>query len=171
MLPQTIDPQRRLLELTNSEQGSVEWAKVALAARVHSEASISSATVKYYPAGTELQVVRREGGWVGVSDPVTQERGWVFEKYLASIDGPSPTQAAIDSTNESDLSEPALAKPALPNAKKRTPPTPAPVRVSAATPVSDDAEVTESDPQSGRWARGGDRRRGGLFMFAPFARF
>ena len=157
--------------IDGSEPEPVEWAKVMLAARVHSEASVSSPTVRYYRPGTELQVVRREDGWVGVSDPVTQERGWVFEKYLSSIDGPSPTQAAMVSTNESEFSKPTPAKPALPNSKKRSPPTTPTLRVSEATPVSDDVAVTQSDPRSGRWAGRGDRRRGGLFMFGPLVRF
>jgi len=157
--------------IDGSEHEPVEWAKVMLAARVHSEASVSSPTVRYYRPGTELQVVRREDGWVGVSDPVTQERGWVFEKYLSSIDGPSPTQAAMVSTNESEFSKPTPAKPALPNSKKRSPPTTPTLRVSEATPVSDDVAVTQSDPRSGRWAGRGDRRRGGLFMFGPLVRF
>ena len=157
--------------IDGSEHEPVEWAKVVLAARVHGEASVSSPTVRYYRPGTELQVVRREDGWVGVSDPVTQERGWVFEKYLSSIDDPSPTQAAMVSTNESEFSKPTPAKPALPNSKKRSPPTTPTLRVSEATPVSDDVAVTQSDPRSGRWAGRGDRRRGGLFMFGPFARF
>ena len=157
--------------IDGSEHEPVEWAKVALAARVHGEASVSSPTVRYYRPGTELQVVRREDGWVGVSDPVTQERGWVFEKYLSSIDGPSPTQAAMVSTNESEFSKPTPAKPALPNSKKRSPPTTPTLRVSEATPVSDDVAVTQSDPRSGRWAGRGDRRRGGLFMFGPLVRF
>jgi len=146
---------------------SVEWTKVAIAAKVHSKASVSSATVRVYRPGTELQVVSRDGGWVGVSDPVTQERGWVFEKYLASSDGPTPMQTATRSTSESDLSEPTLTKPALPSLKKRAPARP--LLVSQATPVSD--AVAASDAQGGRWARSGDRRRGGFFMFAPFAGF
>ena len=146
---------------------SVEWTKVAIAAKVHSKASVSSATVRVYRPGTELQVVSRDGGWVGVSDPVTQERGWVFEKYLASSDGPTPMQTATRSTSESDLSEPTLTKPALPSLKKRAPARP--LLVSQATPVSD--AVAASDAQGGRWARSGDRRRGGFFTFAPFAGF
>ena len=47
-----------------------------------------------YRPGTELQLVRRENGWLELLDPVTQERGWIFEKYLISIGAPSPTQAA-----------------------------------------------------------------------------
>ena len=73
---------------------SVEWAKVVLAARLHDQASVSSPTVRHYTPGTDLHVVRREGSWLQVSDPVTQERGWVLEKYLVATDGPSSTQAA-----------------------------------------------------------------------------
>ncbi len=153
--------------IDGSEHEPVEWVKIMLAARVHSEASVSSPAVGYYRPGTELQVVRREDGWVGVSDPVTLQRGWVFEKYLSSIDGPSPTQAALDSTKESEFSALTPAKPALPGSKNRTPPTTPALRVSKATPAlrAEDVAVTESNPR-------GDRRRGvGLFMFGPFARF
>jgi hypothetical protein len=153
-------------ELDRSNQDHVEWTKVMLAARVHSEASVSSPTVAYYRPGTELQVVKRENGWLQLLDLVTQERGWVFEKYLSSIDGPSPTQAAMESTTENGISEPLPAKPALPRSKHRARP------AAPALQVSEDVVVTESDPRSGRWARRGDRRRGiGLFMLGPSARF
>ncbi len=161
-------PQTSASESDDLEQELVEWAKVTLAVKVHSAASVSSATIRYYRPGTELQVVKRDGGWVGVSDPVTQERGWVFEKYLASIDAPTPAQAAVASTEESELSEPALAKPAVASSKKRIRPAVAALRVSQATPVSDDAAAAESDAQSRHWGRGGDGR-GGLFGF--FGRF
>ena len=144
--------------IDGAEHEPVEWTKVILAARVHSEASVSSPTIGYYRPGTELQVVRREDGWVGVSDPVTQERGWVFEKYLSSIDGPSPTQAAMESTTESEVSEPTPAKPALPSSKKRSPAS------TVALRLSEDVVVTESEPRSGRSARRSDRRVG-MFMF------
>jgi hypothetical protein len=152
--------------IDGTEQEPVEWAKVIFAARVHTEASVSSPTVAYYRPGTELQVVERENGWLRLLDPVTQERGWVFEKYLSSIDGPSPTQAAMESTTENGISEPLPAKPALPRSKHRARP------AAPALQVSEDVVVTESDPRSGRWARRGDRRRGiGLFMLGPSARF
>jgi hypothetical protein len=57
---------------------------------MHDQASVSSPTVRFYFPGMDLQVVRREGGWLQVSDPVTEERDWVLEKYLASVDGPVP---------------------------------------------------------------------------------
>ena len=138
----------------------VEWAKVVLAAQMHSQASVSSPMVRFYSPGTELQVVRGEGGWLQVSDPVTHERGWIFEKYLASIDGPSPAQVATETTTE-----PLTAKPALPKSKKRS--------RSAKVRVIHRVVVANSDPWSDRWAgRTYPRRRGfGLFMFRPFARF
>jgi hypothetical protein len=58
-----------------AEREPVELAKVVLAAQTHSQASVSSPTVRFYRPGTELQVVRREGIWFAVSDPVTQEHG------------------------------------------------------------------------------------------------
>lgn len=165
-----------LAGIDGAEQGPGEWAKIILAARVHSEASVSSPTEGYYRPGTELRVVRRENGWLELSDPVTQKRGWVFEKYLSSIDGPSLTQTALESTSENGLSEPIPSKPVLQSSKKRSRPA-KPVLQLPAKPglpakpvlrVAEDVVVTESDPPSGRWARGADRRRGiGLFMFGP----
>jgi hypothetical protein len=141
----------------DGEQEPVERAKVVLAAEMHSQASVSSPVVRFYRPGTALQVVRREGGWFQVSDPVTQERGWVFEKYLSSIEGSSPTQVAMESTTE-----PLTAKPALPKSKKRSRSAKPAVRVV----------VAKSDPWSGQWARRGDQQRGfAPFMFGPFARF
>ena len=77
----------------------VELAKVILAAQTHSQASVSSPTIRFYRPGTELQVVRREGIWFEVSDPVTQERGWVLEQYLSSVD--TSIQVATKSTTQS----------------------------------------------------------------------
>lgn len=141
-------------ELDSSKQDHVEWTKVMLAARVHSEASVSSPTIRFYSPGTELQVVSREHGWLQLLDPVTQERGWVFEKYLVSIDGPSPTQTALESTTE-----PSPAKVASTKSQK-------PSRSSKLTVRAGDVEVAKSDWRRGRWARRDDRRRNlGLFGF------
>ena len=107
-------------EMNGAEGDLLEWAKVTLAARVHSEASVSSAIIRFYPPGTVLQVVRRENGWLELLDPATQERGWVFEKYLSSIDGPSAIQAAINSSTEDRLAEAGPARPVSPGSKNRS---------------------------------------------------
>ena len=141
-------------ELDSSKQDHVEWTKVMLAARAHGEASVSSPTTRFYRPGTQLQVVSRQNGWLQLLDPVTQERGWVFEKYLVSIDGPSPTQTALESTTE-----PSPAKVASPKSRKLS-------RSSKLTVRAGDLKVAKSDRRPGRWARRGDRRRNlGLFGF------
>jgi hypothetical protein len=125
-----------------------ERAKVVLAAALHSEGSVSSPTSRIYPPGKELLVVGRADGWFQVSDPVTQERGWIFEKYLSSVDSPSLTQASMDSTT----TEPLQTKPALQKSKKH-------IR-SAKSAVRVVAQSVER----------GVRPRG-LFTFRPFTRF
>lgn len=49
-------------ESVGAEPEPVEWAKVVLAAKMHSRASVSSPMVRFYSPGTELQVVRGESG-------------------------------------------------------------------------------------------------------------
>ena len=144
---------------------SVEWAKVMLAAKMHNQASVSSSTVRSYLPGTNLQVVRREGSWVLVSDPITQEQGWVLDEYLASIGG-AATQAALESTTE-----PLSTKAASPKAKKlsQSPKRSKPVvRVSKPRSVKPifrgSRDVARWDPWNIPWAGRVDRRRG----FEPF---
>ena len=146
---------------TSSESGDmepkpVELAKVVLAAQTHSQASVSSATVRFYRPGTELQVVRREGIWFEVSDPVTQERGWVLAQYLSSIESPTPIQVVTESTTE----PPTVISPKS-NKRHRS-----------AKHAVHSVGVATADPWNPRWARRADRRRGfGLFIFRPLPRF
>lgn len=134
-----------------------EWVRVALAARVHREASVSSSTMRFYQPGTALQVARRENGWVQISDPTSREGGWVLEQYLVSSDGPTVTQMAA--ATPTALSEPTQAKP-VPRAKKRA------SRPAVRVPV--DVATAQFDP---RWERRAERRRGfGLFFFGRYAR-
>ena len=127
-----------------------ELVKVVLAAQTHSQASVSSPTVRFYGPGTKLQVVRREGIWFEVSDPVTQERGWVLAQYLSSIESPTPTQVATESPTE-----PLTVKPASPKSNKRH---------RSAGKIRALDRVATAD----QWNRRADRRRGfGLFMLGP----
>ena len=148
-------------ESDGSESESVAWAKVVLAAQLHSEASVTSLTVRFYGPGTELQVVRREGAWFQVSDPVTKERGWVLDEYLSSIGGPTPVQVARETPTE----QPTVNKPAIQKSSKRS-------RSAKAAPRIRNVVIAHADPWNDRWARRADRRRGfGLFMFRPVPRF
>ena len=83
------------------------WVVVIRGATVHSGPSVSAPTVRFYPVGTELNLIGYEQGWFQVSDPTTSQRGWIYEKYyLEAIrgpgqaravmqDSPSPTRAAL----------------------------------------------------------------------------
>jgi hypothetical protein len=148
-------------ESNSSEPESVAWAKVVLAAQLHSEASVTSPTVRFYGPGTELQVVRRAGAWFQVSDPVTKERGWVLDEYLSSIGGSTPAQVATETPTE----QPTVIKPAIQKSSKRSRSAKAPARIRSVV-------IANVDPWNDRWARRADRRRGfGLFMFRPVPRF
>jgi len=137
----------------NSEQQLVEWARVIFAARAHSAASVSSPTIGFYQPGMELQVVGRAYGWLELVNPVTQERGWVFQKYLVSIDSPNPVQAVKETAT----------KP--PSVQVATPKSQKPSRsIELMARVADDVEVAKSDRRRDRLARRLDRRRG-LFRF------
>ncbi len=145
---------RHSLKAATRSQSRLSLAKVILAAQTHSQASVSSPTVRFYRPGTELQVVRREGIWFEVSDPVTQERGWVLAQYLSSVD--TSIQVATESTTE----PPTVISPKS-NKRHR----------SARHGVHS-VGVANADPWNPRWARRADRRRGfGLFMFRPLPRF
>jgi hypothetical protein len=147
----------------------VKWARVVLAAPIHDQASVSSPTIRFYSPGIDLQVVRREGGWLQVSDPVTEDRGWVLEKYLSSIDGLSSTQAALESTIEAVPAKATSSKPKKwSRSARRSKPA---VRVSntrAAKRAFRANDIARWDPRSVRWARRADRRRGfRVFMLGP----
>jgi hypothetical protein len=146
-----------------SDSGApVKWARVVLAARMHYQASVSSPTVRFYSPGIDLQVVRREGGWLQVSDPVTEERGWILEKYLASVDGPGSTQAVVESTTDAMPATAASSKSKKwSQSSKRA--KSAVRRTRPAKPWASN-NVTRWDPRSVRWALRADRRRG----FRPF---
>jgi hypothetical protein len=134
----------------------VEWAKAAFAAKVHSDASVSSPTLRFYQPGTRLRVVSRQNSWVQVADPNSGERGWVFEQYLVPAESPIATQTAMATTS---AAEPARA---MPSAKKR-----ARVLRPAARMRHDFASAQFER----RWDRRGERRGGfGLFLFGRFAR-
>ena len=139
---------------------SVEWAKVAFAAKVHSDASVSSPTLRFYRPDIALQVVDRQNGWVQVTDPISGERGWVFEQYLVPTDGPTATQNAMAAGSTKVAGEPARANP-MPTAKRR-------VRARPAARMPHDFASAQFDR---RWDRHAQRRGGfGLFFFGRFAR-
>ena len=137
----------------------IAWAKIVFAARSHRDASVSSPVIKLYPAGAELQVVGRKSAWLQVLDPVTFERGWVFENYLVSIDGPTPTRSAIQSAPEPRPVKAAASKSQTPRQSSKQ-----------AAPAPDAIEVAGADRRQERSARTERRGLFGLFFKGRDAR-
>jgi SH3-like domain-containing protein len=149
--------------VTNSQSDGtayqpVERVRVAFAAKVHNDASVSSPILRFYQPGITLQVVDRQNGWVQVTDPNSGERGWVFEQYLVPAESATATQTAMAPNS---TAEPAPANP-VPSAKKHA-------RVPRpAARVHHDFASAQFER---RWDRRGERRGGfGLFFFGRFAR-
>lgn len=93
---------------------AVAWVKVIHGAKAHSAASISSPITEFYPAGKELQIIGRESGWIELLDPVTQERGYVFEQYLVAIEEPSPSPAVTQASAKVTPAKAAAPRPQTP---------------------------------------------------------
>jgi hypothetical protein len=75
-----------LTEPTKSAQETneayYEWSQLSQGALVHNGPSVSSPLIGYYTAGTELQLLRREGGWVNTLHAGTLKEGWIYEIYV-----------------------------------------------------------------------------------------
>jgi SH3 domain-containing protein len=136
------------------------WVRLNLAAAMHSDASIDSPTIGYYPANVELRAVARLNGWVKVLDPKTEATGWIYEKYyVSSIDAPSgskdnatetaPRRSVTADTNQE------LAKQARPIVQKKR----------KVRPKASPSEVGTSNRDGSREQRRGFGffRRRGLF--------
>ena len=62
-----------------SGEAYYERSRLSRGAFVHKGPSVSSPLVGYYSAGTELQLLRREGGWVNIVQPASLKEGWIYE--------------------------------------------------------------------------------------------
>jgi hypothetical protein len=62
---------------------------------------VSSAVLGYVAAGTEMQLLERELGWVKVLDPATARQGWIYEKHVVGKEGPEGIEAAL--ANDAEL--------------------------------------------------------------------
>ena len=69
------------------------WGELLRGAPVHSDPSISSAILGYGTAGAQMQLVKRELGWVKVRDPETSREGWIYEEDITPVERPSAAGA------------------------------------------------------------------------------
>jgi len=81
---------------SNPEQASeadrplAEWAQLLRAADARSGPSVFTRSLRTFPPGTQLQVIKREKGWVFAADPSSSERGWIYEQNLTQLTTPRP---------------------------------------------------------------------------------
>lgn len=139
----------------DTEREAVEWVKMTQGLRTRSKASLSSPLLRYYPKGSRAQVVGRANGWVQLLDPTTQERGWVYHTYLASIDDPGEMQPKM-------ARKPPTVKVAPPTSRK--PISRQPTRTAkTAVRTSDAVDVPEAKRRHDQKAWRMRRRGLGLF--------
>jgi len=62
------------------------WLEVVDAVNMRSGASSSSALIKVQLEGAQLRVVARDGNWINVAEPESEQRGWVYKKYVRSVE-------------------------------------------------------------------------------------
>ena len=104
--PASLPTEPSASPVPKGENEEANWVFVIRGATVHSGPSVSAPTVRFYSVGTELQLIDYQQGWFQVLDPVTSQRGWIYEKYyleairgpgqqLAVQDLPSPTRVAL----------------------------------------------------------------------------
>ena len=107
--PQSDSLATDALPAVNTDQLHHPWGELSRRAPVHSDPSVSSAVLGYGAAGTQMQLVNRELGWVKVRDPATSREGWIDEEHLIPIERPSTTgahEAALASETD-EVSKPA----------------------------------------------------------------
>jgi hypothetical protein len=75
-------------ELENLVDNSPEKVMVILGVYVHRQPNVSSPIEKWYPIGSELELIGRSNGWVLIRNPISKQTGWVLERhYLAPAHG------------------------------------------------------------------------------------
>jgi uncharacterized protein YgiM (DUF1202 family) len=71
-------------ELTSKDQ----WVEVASAVNMRTDASGDGKILKVVQKGTKLRVKGRDGNWIQVANPDTQEEGWIYTRFLTETDAP-----------------------------------------------------------------------------------
>jgi uncharacterized protein YraI len=141
-------PHQASVTTDETERDAVKWVRLTQAVRVRSKPSVSSPDLRLYPAGSKAQIVGRKNGWVQVLNPTTNERGWVYHSYLASIDNPK-------------------ADSSVPPVKVASPRSPKPTHTAKPTiRASGVAKVSQVKRRHDRQARPTERRR----LFGLFKR-
>ena len=104
----SITPSNGLPSVETAPLAADAWGEMLRGAPVHSGPDVSSAILGYVAAGTDMQLLRRELGWVKVLDPATARQGWIYEQHIIAKAGPDAIQevAAADEAGLGPLDKP-----------------------------------------------------------------
>ena len=64
--------------------GNQDWVELSGSANLRENPSSNATTIKVVERGTKFLEIGKQGGWVHVTDPTTQETGWVYSRYVAA---------------------------------------------------------------------------------------
>jgi hypothetical protein len=62
-----------------------EWVELSGAANMREGPSGSTGTIKVAQKGQRLRALGRKGNWVRVSDPATKETGWIYSRFVKTL--------------------------------------------------------------------------------------
>ena len=81
-------PLGRLVAAAPELASGEEWVEVSSPVNVRKGPSSTDETFKVAQKGTKLRVVTREGNWVHIADPATEQEGWIYTRFLKETDAP-----------------------------------------------------------------------------------
>jgi hypothetical protein len=67
-----------------------EWIRIAGPVNVRAAPTPQAETIKVAERGARYQATGREGRWVQITDPKTAEVGWIYDRYVAPLETPTP---------------------------------------------------------------------------------
>ena len=87
------------------------------AANIRNGPSSKSTLIGTAPAGAELEVAERKGGWVRFVDPATSHTGWIYEGLLAPV-GAQSVSPVLKQPNAASVNTAARPKAKVRNATR-----------------------------------------------------
>jgi SH3 domain-containing protein len=81
-------PLGRLVAAATELATGEEWVEVSSAVNVRKGPSSDNETFKVAQKGIKLRVVARDGNWVHITDPATEQEGWIYTRFLKETDAP-----------------------------------------------------------------------------------
>jgi hypothetical protein len=101
----------------SSTAAPAERFVVRSAANIRNAPSSKSTLIGTAPAGAELEVAERDGGWVRFVDPATSHTGWIYEGLLAPV-GTQSVSAVLKQPNAAAVNTAARPKAKVRNATR-----------------------------------------------------